>query len=184
MLTLAVTQIHDKFSDSFCLCIRWLLVGACSIAHASQGTESQCHATSLSFLRPEQNLQKIENNVGIPHFQPFQSMVSYFQPFPLTYKSFSATSSSFQPFPSMLYNFQSLYLTFPTFSATSPESHCLLVIPWAISKFEKMQFFVCFSGFFWVTSWDSVPILTRIKHILLLCDYYCKNLLNWDQYFF
>ena len=49
-----VVQVLGLWKVSSCdaLCIRWLLVGACSAAHASLGVESPSHATSLAFVRP------------------------------------------------------------------------------------------------------------------------------------
>ena len=126
------------------LYFRWLIVDACSAAHASLGTEFRSHATCLVFLRPAQHLQNSVLDFGIPYLNPFLSMSSYFQPFPQTVKPFPAHSSFFQPFLLILSSIPSLYEPLQTFTVSSNHFKPCQVIPRAIGKILKVYDFWSF----------------------------------------
>ena len=68
--TWVITEQHKRYYNLIVLVHtvrRWLLVGACSAAHAGLGTESQSHLSSLAFLRPEQQLHNSAHYTGIQH---------------------------------------------------------------------------------------------------------------------
>ena len=150
------------------LCFRWLLVDACSAAHASLGTESQSHAISLVFLGPAQQLQNSVHNFGIPYLYPFSSMSSYFQSFPQTFKPLPAHSSFVQSFLLILSQIPPLYEPLQTFPVSSNHFQPWQVIPRAIGKILKIYDFWLFKFKFLSLAGIPYPFwyVMRWRHLI------------------
>ena len=88
--SLILTTTHSSsLSSSQChpnehhpLWVGWLLVGACSAAHPSLGTEPQSNFLYLAFLRPVKQLHNSAHDCGIQHNICWPSISSNFPWFP------------------------------------------------------------------------------------------------------
>ena len=95
----------------------WLLVGACSGAHASLGIQKNCNLSA--FFQAITAATELCTQLW---YSSFQAMPSYFKPFPSTHKPFPANYNSFQPILAMLsivQPFQNIYSHFKQFSDVS-----------------------------------------------------------------
>ena len=117
-------MVFIDLSSCYTLWVRWLLVGACSAAHPSLGTEPQSNLSSMAFLRPMKQLHNSAHDCGIQHnifwpnnssnFPSFSSVANQFLAISSNfhwflaswtiYSPYTAFCNNFYPFPSLLRN--------------------------------------------------------------------------------